>query len=93
VFTFEAKHSLTLKVESKTVRLVPAAARRAEPSFDDVSAANGRGNSDFLVTRDDAGYHFARIALDPAVYSSVLSESEFIEGVLRVASGQTFERN
>jgi hypothetical protein len=92
VFTFETKLSLTLKIESKIVRLVPAAQRQQELPCDEVPGANGRDCCDFLVTRDDAGYHFQRLAQDPAAYNPLLSESDFIEGVLRVASRQTFDR-
>lgn len=94
VFSFESKLALTLKVESALVRLVPAPSKLGEPACDEEPAGKGRDCSDFVVTQDDSGYHFKQMPLHASSeYTPVLTESEFIDGVIRVACGQPFERH
>ena len=87
IFSFESRLALTLKVESARVRLV-----LDPPSDLKLKAEDARASIEFNVYLDDGCFTYQKIASTPQTPSRMISQPEFIEGVIRVACGQPFER-
>ncbi len=87
IFSFESRLALTLKVDLARVRLV-----LDPPAGLKVKAEDGRASIEFKVYQDGGCFSYQKIAPTSQTPSQTFSQAEFIEGVIRVACGQTFER-
>ena len=87
IFTFETRLALTLKVDAARVRLV-----LAPPSNVTLKAEDGRPSIEFSVSQSADRFSYQKIGPPSVAPARILSQAEFIEGVIRVACNQPFER-
>ena len=97
IFSFDTTLALTLKVDAAHITLVPAPSNPCLHCGKSIPP-EATASSDFIVTQDKQGFHFQRDSASPTPALQgpefpVLSESQFVDGVLRVACSQPFERH
>ena len=87
IFSFESRLALTLKVDLARVRLV-----LDPPNNVTLKAEDGRASIEFMVRQEGDGFTYQKLVSPPLTSTRVLSQADFIEGVIRVACSQPFER-